>query len=377
MKKMIRPLLIRQFFIRMTALSIGIGIALIFSELMLRAASFIPLTSPIYRPDSDVGFLLKPYGNTDSEGFNDTRPQAPPANAEPILFVGDSFTFGTYPAPLVFPRLVEEKLRDKGMNVYAVNRGLPGAGPKNYVGLIDKYATALRPRLIVVSLFLGNDIEQSHPARRTRLWMGQLGNVIEPWHFSLQPEAFMTIMAMRKATRLIKNYWHLRNSSFALPAAAHEESRETYFFSEPVLFDIEHRHLENSRLPLSSFIAQSYGHLHQDLITDMRDAATRHGAEILFVLIPSEGQVNDAFFQAMINYQNEKAAHYDRETPSVNMGVILEKNGVGDRYLDLLPILRQHAGEPLYNIGDTHWNRHGNAIAAQAIAEKISSMRKN
>lgn len=363
---------IRPFLSRAAAWSIGLGAAFLLTEFLLRVASFVPLPSPIYREDPEVGFLLKPYPSTDGEGFNDKRDMPP--QGEPILFVGDSFTFGTYPSPFVFPRLVEDHLRSSGLNVHAVNRGLPGAGPKNYVGLIEKFAPALQPRLIVVSLFLGNDIEQSHPARRTRLWLGQLGNVVEPWSFRLQPESFMTVMAARKVWRTAKNAWHLRDAPSDKNNMRDEEGRETYFFSQPVLYDIEHRHLENSRLPLSSFIAESYDHLNQ-IIPTLRDAAARHGAEILFVLIPSEGQVNDAFFQAMADYQNERPEEYDREAPSVIMGIQLEKNGLGDRYLNLLPVLRQNAHERLYNQGDTHWNRRGNALAAEAIAEKILKMR--
>lgn len=357
---------IRAFSLRLAATALGAGLGMLLFEALLRTASFIPLSSPIYEKDAVTGFRLKPYDATDAEGFNDARSVLPAKNKPSILFVGDSFTFGTYPSDAVFPRLIEDRLTAQGRPHTAYNRGLPGGGPANYVGLIERHAPALRPNLIVVTIFLGNDIEQSHHARRTRLWMGQLGNVIEPWHLSLQPESIMSVMALRKAFREAKNAWHLWGQSQLFESVAVEKNRQSYLFAQAVLYDIEERHLENSRRHLSKFIQDSYENLLENYIPALKAASDRQGAKLLFLLAPSEGQVDNAFFQAMLTYQGRSQDEYDRNKPNEILGFWLDKQGYD--YIDLLPILRAaQLDGATYNRGDTHWNRRGNEIVADAV----------
>ena len=99
----------------------------------------------------------------DDWGFPEHDPQtlvprefvAPPGHARRVLHIGDSMIWGagvqptdTFPARL--GALEPESLH--------VNAGVPAIGPDGYLALARRWLPVLRPELVVVSLFAGNDL---------------------------------------------------------------------------------------------------------------------------------------------------------------------------------------------------------------------------
>jgi len=70
-----------------------------------------------------------------------------------ILFLGDSFTWGSAAIPLTesFPDLVERS------GYYVYNGGIPGTDPQQYALLAESYVPLLEPDVTAVCLYLGND----------------------------------------------------------------------------------------------------------------------------------------------------------------------------------------------------------------------------
>ena len=98
-------------------------------ELILRLVSFLPLSSERWIYDPAIGFHLRPSGETDAEGFNNPR-AAPPPGLVRILFVGDSFTYGTYAAEASVPALAAARLAEAGHPVAAITSA-SGRGPQD------------------------------------------------------------------------------------------------------------------------------------------------------------------------------------------------------------------------------------------------------
>lgn len=105
-------------------------------------------------PDARLGHRVAPeaYGH-DANGFrNDTVP----AHAD-IVALGDSQTWGVNVSRSeAWPQALEKR---SGRTVY--NMGLGGYGPVQYLVLTDK-ATQLSPEIIVIGLYLGNDIYDAY-----------------------------------------------------------------------------------------------------------------------------------------------------------------------------------------------------------------------
>ncbi|MCC6155568.1 MAG: SGNH/GDSL hydrolase family protein, partial [Candidatus Hydrogenedentes bacterium] len=91
--------------------------------------------------------------NTDANGFRNP----PGVDTADIAFIGDSFTEGgTMPLETTFPRLVEQKL---GARIINLGRG--GYGPPQEVAVLWKYALQYQPKTVVWTLFEGNDIKDA------------------------------------------------------------------------------------------------------------------------------------------------------------------------------------------------------------------------
>jgi lysophospholipase L1-like esterase len=118
-------------------------------EKLTRADRAMPL-----EPDARLGHRVVPktYGH-DADGFrNDTVP----AHAD-IVALGDSQTWGVNVSrSAAWPQALAQR---SGRTVY--NMGIGGYGPVQYLALIDK-AMQLSPKIIVIGLYLGNDIYDAY-----------------------------------------------------------------------------------------------------------------------------------------------------------------------------------------------------------------------
>jgi lysophospholipase L1-like esterase len=101
--------------------------------------------------DSVLGIRLVPHaGGHDEWGF---RNREVPDSAD-VVTIGDSQTYGvSAPANLAWPAQLGDL---SGRRVY--NLALGGYGPVQYLELLRTRALQLRPRVIVVGLYYGNDL---------------------------------------------------------------------------------------------------------------------------------------------------------------------------------------------------------------------------
>jgi len=71
-----------------------------------------------------------------------------------VVLLGDSFTWGATAVPITGS--FADLLRTEGYTVH--NLGIPGTGPRQYYKVSEAYLPRLRPDVVVVALYLGNDI---------------------------------------------------------------------------------------------------------------------------------------------------------------------------------------------------------------------------
>lgn len=70
-----------------------------------------------------------------------------------VMLIGDSFTWGATANPI--SQSFADLVRAQGYRVY--NLGIPGMGPMQYRRLAETYIPRLRPDVVVVGFYLGND----------------------------------------------------------------------------------------------------------------------------------------------------------------------------------------------------------------------------
>lgn len=116
----------------------------------------------VYRPEADVTWAVDEPGirkvvRMDRLGF--CNPLAAPGTSGPadIVVLGDSFAFCTAvdSSATWAARLGEDLDRP----VY--NLGLPGRGPYEYLELLRNFGLAKRPRVVVMTIYEGNDLRDA------------------------------------------------------------------------------------------------------------------------------------------------------------------------------------------------------------------------
>jgi hypothetical protein len=104
---------------------------------------------------------IEAAGKQDLWGFRNHWPW--PGQVE-ILAVGDSFVYSQMVEDhAAWPALIAQELP----HVRVLNLGLIGAAPQQYLRMYETFGIALRPRVLLVGLFLGNDLWE---AKKFHLW---------------------------------------------------------------------------------------------------------------------------------------------------------------------------------------------------------------
>ena len=97
-----------------------------------------------------------------------------------VVILGDSFTWGATAVPL--SRSFPDMLRTEGYIIH--NLGIPGTGPLQYRSMADVYLPRLKPDVVVVALYLGNDIlttQWEPPPGRPLYYVIENGDWITPF----------------------------------------------------------------------------------------------------------------------------------------------------------------------------------------------------
>ena len=132
------------------------------------------------RDDPVLGLMIAPHNNGhDANGF---RNASVPAQTD-ILAVGDSFTYG-YNAPRggAWPAHLQ---RLTGQTVY--NAGVGGFGPLQELHVTQQQAPKLKPKTVVMAIFLGNDITDAYNLAQSREhW--------HPWRITARPAGSKTAL---------------------------------------------------------------------------------------------------------------------------------------------------------------------------------------
>ena len=89
------------------------------------------------------------------EGFRDQDFAEQLASDRPrIMFVGDSFTYGVSASPIT--NCFADRIETCGYTAF--NFGVPGVGPEQYAAVVEKYLPIVKPDMLAVMVFLGNDV---------------------------------------------------------------------------------------------------------------------------------------------------------------------------------------------------------------------------
>lgn len=280
------------------------------------------------------------------------------------VFLADSFGLATVPRSYNFVHVAEIRAQEVMAKQYRRiafhDFGVPAIGPAEYARLYVDEAAATSPSLVVLNVFLGNDVQEGHAFVASGSGAERYG--LQGWLVS---------SALWHATRLLRVSHAERaavtavaaSTASALPPHLENASLERPTFTEERFLEIESERVElaNPR----SVDAEQF----PDFLRSLDWFADRLGDRLLVVLIPDEYHVNDALYAELMAGKATPEA-YERFSPQARVLAHCETRGI--ECLDLTPALRAaEAGGRTYHLRDTHWNARGNRVAGEAIAEAI------
>jgi hypothetical protein len=263
-----------------------------------------------------------------------------------IAALGDSFAIG--PAvPFADNYLTLLEAAQPGIEVY--NFGLSGAGPREYDAILRHYALAFEPDLVLLSIFVGNDITESLSTPRD----------MDPRQHCLY------LLASRGLS-----FWMERQRKQDEGTASSSDRYSQGTLSSTTFREIEARRLavclDPAPVGLEKKWQRALGYLDRIVRT-----CRQQGVPLAAVLIPDEFQVNPN-----VREEAAEAAHIDMylldlEKPQRRLVGFFAGRGVP--CIDLLPSFQ---GVPdTYAPRNTHWNVRGNRLAAERIGAWLRSIR--
>ena len=259
--------------------------------------------------------------------------------------LGDSFAVGpAVPFADNFLTLLETQFH--GVEVY--NFGISSTGPREYQTVLQHDVWQFQPDLVMVCVFVGNDITESLPT---------------PRGMSLRKHSLYQFVI--RAERLV----HERTRQPVLSIASAPDH-----FSRPALAvqtfrEIEARRLTVCQTPPPAGMEKKWHEALSHLEQIVNECENRR-VPLGFVLIPDEFQVNATVLTAALQDANLSGEEVDLALPQRRLRAFCANRNVP--CLDLLPFLE---GVPeTYAVRDTHWNVRGNHLAAEKIAHWLSQL---
>lgn len=276
------------------------------------------------------------------------------------LFIGDSFSYygglrGNYVAKL------EEILESSPHPTEVYNLGFPAIGPRDYYLIYHHDARHLKPDLVVMGFFVGNDYANL-PGHHATVVHGRLAY---PPPVRLAKWANTPFYIGRFFDLLHRN-WTIRQRTKRVKNT--RTTREAWFLN-----------VEKQRLGFSKIVPPDprkrdgrRAHAHR-YIKKIADEARQAGHRFLVAIYPDVYQVDRKLHQKLMDTFALEPDDYDLLLPQKTLKRFLSKEEID--FVDLTPVFQAHGRhKKLYGPHfDTHWNEAGRALAASVLAPEVVS----
>ncbi|MFH0946752.1 MAG: hypothetical protein V2A76_16275 [Planctomycetota bacterium] len=299
-----------------------------------------------------------------SEGYYDEEFTPGTQEGRVAVVIGDSFSIGVVPHHFHYTTVCEREL--SGTSVQ--NRGIASIGPAEYFQIVWREAPAQNPSVVIISLFVGNDVVDSFrwkpPPSLIRTWFDR--------------EFLLTCEVTRRLGVLYREWREaggaLIDSAASGPIVSSPEDMVAAWpwLADPLLekpeFSADMFAGIEQRRALAICRRNDWAFSRLFRVLEQIDLAA-HDLPLAFMLIPDEFQVEDAVWEMVVSGVGDVTLERDRPQRLIRQW--LEERGIP--YLDLLPHLREEPPLPdgrrhLYHLRDTHLNARGNERVGKLLA---------
>lgn len=320
-----------------------LSISFVLGEIALRTYQYFNPTF-IFYDSSHNRFRGKPFSDDwnfklNSKGFKDKEFSEKKADIYRIVGIGDSFGFGVVPYEYNYLTLLESKLQEEAIKAEVLNLGIPGIGPKDYLTLFVKEGLALKPDMLLLSFFIGNDFTEIQPRRLTS------------YSYVASLLSYITTLQAKYEGEIVHGQGDYCDNCprFDEEAFLKIEGDRSFLYLEG-----------NQRFHSLPKKAAFY-------LSQISAICKKKGIDLVIVLIPDELQVNPQLQKEVIEkfYPDMEEGTWNTKLPNQKLTAELEELRID--HIDLYEHFANRPTEQLYRLRDTHWNIAGNNLAANII----------
>jgi lysophospholipase L1-like esterase len=350
---------------RLLLLACSLAFSLLIAELavrLVRPQAVMTVSRGLYEPDPPRRYRIAPgfHGRISNQAEFDTAvatnreglrgPEIGPKSGLRILALGDSFTFGVgAQQDETWPARLEQILRAQ-----VLNAGAPGFGVPDAVAWYERYGVGLDPDMVVLAVFLANDLQDASPDQpKVAVVDGALvvpGETGGPrrwlyYHSHLFRLLKSSVLEGRVRTRLgLEEPWATR------------ELRAEFSLYGPALPGELKRGAEATEKAVARLAS--------------------HRVRVVAVLIPSLPQVDPRRWKAVLAQLGLDPAGHDPRRPNRLFQEIFERHGVP--VLDLTDTFAKAVkeGKRIYYPIDQHLTPAGYELMARTIAEFLPDLER-
>jgi hypothetical protein len=308
-----------------------------------------------------------------SQGFRDRVFGEKEAGEFRILMLGDSYTEGpTTELDQTVPKVLEAVLADENLpgRVSVVNAGMGGASTWQELGILRDRGLALNPDLVILQLYMGNDICDVLAAVGKHCQAYDVGlfkwlsacQIVDSAPVAIELWAGKHLTSYRTFKRVTGNRMWIGEAigqirfvePFRMPPAPPSAPRS--FMLEP--------NLREWYPDLHEGLGLLKGHVRQ-----MREECLSHGIDFMMYCSPEIDDVKPGHWtgdneEYRERYENGKAIRLVRE--------LAEEEGIP--YIDVVGLLRsQPDTDEVYFVHDGHLKPHGNRLVVDRIKDFLLS----
>jgi hypothetical protein len=354
-------------------LSAALLVALLLTELLVRAVmpqQLILVRPDVWQPVDTLGWMLRPNIHTtintgertvavvtDADGFRIGR-SATPGTGRRILLLGDSFMEAVQVEyeQSVAGLLEADLTRRLAEPVRVYNAGVSGWEPSQYLLKLRRELERRPIDAVVVAVYSGNDALP----RRTEYFAPRVETVV---HRLRIPRDLSSAELIDAVAYPVNDFLERRSHLFVLfkreARTMLMRARLSYFVLPQ---EVLRREAGSPRWSVSA-----------DVCRDMQATAERARVPIVFMLIPSDYQVDPRVLTQYAVAYGLDSTLIDPDQPNRLLGAELARRGV--EAVDLLPPLREafRRGGALYGKSDYHFTPEGHRVVASLIAPLVAA----
>ncbi|HEY8516453.1 MAG TPA: SGNH/GDSL hydrolase family protein [Candidatus Binatia bacterium] len=413
---------------KLAALGVSLLISLYLVELALRVFFVVPWQVTSRQPlglgvaESELRLAQAEYDvrlRYNSSGFRDEEfPETKEPGELRVLVLGDSFAEGVgVEQDDRFADLLERDLaRDRETPVTVIAAGQMATGPASYLRNLYEFGVALRPDVVVITIYVGNDFGAggTSPARDAKVVETLPPDSLAArgsWRSVVQLEYVRALLRQLVSGETLLHRRPTRSSPWEI-GHGHPLSRE-FFVELAKRSGIGEAELERAVAQMDpELVADFYaGRLNPsfllsavvqklaaksgaarggksksaiaqlvrqvvDQMVQAQELLARRGIELLVVVVPDVREVQRRDHDRFLARLAMRPSPEMRRSAAVRQRFVRALREKGIAFVDLTRALRA-AGAPTFHVMDGHFNELGHRIAADEIGRRLAAAGAN